>query len=89
MLKEVFDLEDGQVVGCYFCMKCGSHADYKKGEAFLAGPDHSPYDGNANYICIDHLDDEVALPEEYPADYLEQKRSCTFETVVKKVNPHG
>lgn len=69
--KDVYDLEPGQEVGCYFCMQQGCHDRYVKGQAFLAGPDHSPYDGNANYICTRHLDEDVALPDSYPADYVD------------------
>ena len=32
---------------------------YRRGTAFLAGPEHTPYDGNANYVCARHLDPEV------------------------------
>lgn len=58
---EVFDLDPGEEVGCYFCMAQGGHQNYGRGEAFLAGPDHPPYDANANYICKDHLDPDVVI----------------------------
>lgn len=60
--NEVFQLEEGQQVGCYHC---GGNETYRRGEAFLAGPGHTPYDGNANYICRAHLDaDAVVYPPE-------------------------
>jgi hypothetical protein len=89
MTKEVFDLEDGEVVGCYFCMRAGCHDDHGKGSAFLAGPDHSPYDGNANYVCIDHLDEDAVLPDCYPTDYIDQRRNHEYETVVSKRSRHS
>jgi hypothetical protein len=60
-IKSVFDLEEGEEVGCYFCDQQGLTKDFKKGEAFLAGPDHSPHDGDANYICRAHLDRDAVI----------------------------
>lgn len=61
--NEVYDLEDGEEVTCYFCSLDNYERQgfYKKGEAYLAGPGHSPMDGNANYICKDHLDFDAII----------------------------
>jgi hypothetical protein len=57
----VFNLEPGQEVACFFCLENGNHRGYTFGEAFLAGADHTPYDGNANYVCKTHLDDDAVI----------------------------
>lgn len=59
---EVFDLEDGEEVGCFYCQAARDFRTYRRGEAFLAGPDHPPFDGNANYICRWHLSGDAILP---------------------------
>lgn len=61
---EVFPLEPDETVGCYYCMEDNDNTDYKHGEAFLAGPDHPPWDGNANYICMEHLSDDAVIVHE-------------------------
>ena len=58
---DVYDLDEGEEVGCYYCQAEHHYQSYKKGEAFLAGPDHPPFDGNANYICHDHLSPEAII----------------------------
>lgn len=50
-----WELKKDEEVGCYFCMQEGKHKTYKRGEAYLVGSDHTPYDGNANYVCEQHL----------------------------------
>jgi len=55
----VIDLDPGERVGCKLCGKWNPEEGYGFGEAFLAGAGHPPWDGNANYICRDHLDPEV------------------------------
>ena len=69
MRSEVMDLEEGEEVGCFFCMKDWKTQgkSFKKGEAFLCGPDHSPNDGSANYVCKEHLDTDAILPNGEPA----------------------
>jgi hypothetical protein len=62
---EVFALEPGEEVGCYFCMERGNHKSYGRGEAFLAGPDHIPYDANANYVCRAHVDEGAIIIDLY------------------------
>lgn len=59
--NEVYPLEDTDEVCCYFCLRAGDATLYRKGEAFLAGPGHSPCDANAN-----HLDPDAVIwpPEE-------------------------
>jgi len=52
---DVFDLDEGEEVCCYYCLESHDYTQYVKGQAFLAGPDHPPCDGNANYICKEHL----------------------------------
>lgn len=59
---EVFDLEDDEAVGCFYCQEARDYTTYRRGEAFLAGPDHPPFDGNANYICRRYLSDDAILP---------------------------
>lgn len=34
-----------------------------KGEAFLTGPGHSPFDGEAHYFCWKHLDKDATIAE--------------------------
>lgn len=60
---EVFHLDEGQEVHCYSCMRANNYALYRRGEAFLAEAGHSPCDGNANFICRDHLDDDAVIYE--------------------------
>lgn len=57
----VFDLGEDEEVGCYFCARNGIHTSYRKGQAYLAGPGHSPCDGNANFICKRHLDEDAVV----------------------------
>lgn len=54
----VFALEIGDDVCCIYCPR---DLTYRRGEAFLAGAGHSPYDGNANYVCRDHLDSDAVI----------------------------
>ena len=57
----VYHLEPDEEVACYFCQLERHHRLYKQGEAFLAGAGHSPLDGNANYVCEDHLDSDAVV----------------------------
>ena len=65
-VNEVFTIKDGQEV---MCRKCGIHdldekanpKVYRKGEVFLAGAAHTPYNGKANFICKDHLDKDAVI----------------------------
>jgi len=58
----VYELAEGeQDVGCYHCIAQGCDDRYGKGQAFLAGPGHTPLDGNANYICREHLDADAVI----------------------------
>lgn len=61
----VFNLEPGEKVSCYFCEQAtpGRAPTYAFGQAFLAGADHPPFDGNANHICRSHLAKDVELPD--------------------------
>lgn len=61
--NDVFDLDEGEEVSCYYCMQEGQISNYKRGGAYLCGPTHSPLDGNANYICLRHLDHDAVLPD--------------------------
>ena len=63
--NDVFHLEAGETVCCYYCQKENNHATYARGEAFLANPGHSPCDGNANYICRRHLDESAVIYEPF------------------------
>lgn len=60
---DAYHLEPGEEVSCYQCAKDRNHAQYKRGEAFLVGPGHYPYDGNANYFCKAHLSPDVTVWE--------------------------
>ncbi len=59
--NEVYELNADDEVGCYFCMEDGKHATYRRGEAYLAGPGHTPYNGEANYVCKQHLDADAVI----------------------------
>ncbi len=59
--NDVFELDEGETAGCYFCMKSGDYTEYRRGEVYLAGPLHTPCDGNANYICRKHLDSDAVI----------------------------
>lgn len=63
MIIDVYDLEPDDEVSCYFCLHDSAkrHASYRKGEAFLCGADHSPCNGNANYVCKAHLEKNVRI----------------------------
>jgi hypothetical protein len=60
---EVFHLDEGQEVHCYYCLRANKQTVYKRGEAFLADAGHSPCDGNANFICRAHLEDDAVIDE--------------------------
>jgi hypothetical protein len=63
-LQVVYDLEadtDPDGVCCYFCMDDHPQPEYHRGEAFLASAAHTPWDGNANYVCTDHLDRDAVV----------------------------
>lgn len=66
LANEVFTIEDNQEVICEICSECGTDEKgnpimYRKGEAFLAGAAHTPYNGEANFICKDHLDKDAVI----------------------------
>lgn len=61
--EDAYHLEPGEEVSCYQCAKDGNHTQYKRGEAFLVGPGHYPYDGNANYFCKGCLSPDVKVWE--------------------------
>jgi hypothetical protein len=56
-----FDLDPDDKVCCYFCQEAGDHHTYTRGKAFLCSAMQGPQDGNANYICVFHLDPETAV----------------------------
>lgn len=53
---------DGEVT-CHRCIQLGCDTTYGKGEAFLTGPGHSPFDGEAHYFCRKHLDKDATIAE--------------------------
>lgn len=57
----VFELEEGESVGCHFCIRNQEFTQYGKGQAFLAGPSHTPHDGQAHHICRKHLDSDAEI----------------------------
>ena len=52
MENEVYKMTEDDGGYCYYCHKY---------TPLLAGPSHSPYDGNANYICEDCLDFDAVI----------------------------
>lgn len=58
---QAFALEEGETVGCYFCMANGNGQSYKRGEAVLCGADCPPYDANANYVCMSCLSPTIEI----------------------------
>lgn len=69
-------IDEGEEVGCYFCMESpwrNPQPSYKRGEAFLCGPEWPPFNAEANYICLEHVRDlEASYPQWrfrfFPAD---------------------
>jgi hypothetical protein len=61
--NDVYGLEPHEKVHCYFCLKQHNQALYGPGEAYLCGAGHSPLDGNANYVCTGHLDEDAVKHE--------------------------
>lgn len=57
----VYDLEPGETVTCHHCKDAGNSKEYSHGQAFLAGPAHSPFNGGANHICKAHLDADAVI----------------------------
>lgn len=49
--------------GANRCLQLGCNTTYGKGEAFLTGPGHSPFDGEAHYFCREHLDSDAVITE--------------------------
>lgn len=62
----VYSLDPGEEVGCYWCIQAGEHRSYGRGEAFLAEAGHSPHNGEANYICRDHLESDAVIVDLEP-----------------------
>ncbi|MYM92405.1 hypothetical protein [Duganella vulcania] len=61
--NNAYHLTLGEEVSCYQCSKDSNYTQYKRGEAFLVGPGHHPYDGNANYFCKGCLSPDVTVWE--------------------------
>jgi hypothetical protein len=65
-------VDPGERVSCVYGYAAhGGSNDFGRGEAVLAGPDHPPYDANANYVCMDHLthpEDETTVIDHPPGD---------------------
>lgn len=58
---EVYTIDPGQEVSCIYCRRNFEDPTYIRGEAVLAGPDHPPYDANANYVCLGHIYPEAVI----------------------------
>lgn len=56
-----YELESDDWVCCYSCQKEGDFSFYRKGEAFLADASHYPWNAEANYFCLKHLQDETVI----------------------------
>jgi hypothetical protein len=69
-----FALAAGEEVSCYYCILDRENVTYRRGEAVLADAGHPPYDGNANYICLNHLDRTTVIYDPH-----EDFRSFTVE----------
>lgn len=69
-----FELDPGEEVSCYYCMNGREYRLYRRGEAFLCGADHSPYDGNANYICKEHLEPDAVIHDPQPLPAPPQRK---------------
>ena len=83
----VYELGFTEEVGCYFCQKDFplNRKLYKRGEAFLAGAGHSPFNANANYICKEHLDNDAVIEE--PLVHFDDQ--FAIEDAVKKLIERG
>jgi hypothetical protein len=60
-LNDVYELNSGDEVSCVHCVSVGDHTTYRRGQAYLAGPGHTPYNGEANYVCREHLDKDAVI----------------------------
>lgn len=69
-------IDPDERVSCYYC---GSGSDYGRGEAVLAGPDHPPYDGNANYVCLRY---HLLFRPESLIDVVDQPPGTRFSVVM-------
>lgn len=48
---------------CCVCERGGNASLYGRGEAYLAGPGHTPRDGEAHIVCTKHLDPDATVIE--------------------------
>jgi len=60
-MTTVYVLDEDETVSCYHCIRDNNYSSYQSGEAFLAGPDHTPYDGEPHHICKNHLDADAVI----------------------------
>ena len=58
----VHHIEPGEVVVCETCRSNNDDCEHGYGQAFLAGPDHPPFDGNCHHFCRAHLAPDAILP---------------------------
>jgi len=59
---DVHHLEPGERVVCHECKRVNENREYGRGEAFLTGPDHPPFDGECYHHCKAHLSPEAVVP---------------------------
>lgn len=80
--NDVYELDIGDEVCCAHCMS-GTHnyPTYKRGEAYLAGPGHSPYNGEANYVCREHLDKDAVIHDVTPNTEIKAVASGPFRRI--------
>lgn len=64
----VLELERGQAVQCFVCREAKYFQMYTRGEAVLAGPDHYPYNAEANYICNAHVSSTAIRRDPFEGD---------------------
>ena len=87
---EAYALAPQDEVSCYYCMGVsgplfGDVEHYRRGEAVLAEAGHPPYDGNANYICLVHLNRDVVIYD--PHDDVKPFRQVTVKEYAKLGRP--
>jgi len=71
----IFALDPWEKVGCYFCQKNNDFTMYGRDQAYLASAEHRPYDGNANFVCVFHLEERVNVYDGFAKEHygLENK----------------
>lgn len=61
LVNGVFKIAEGELVDCHFCKLDGKRKKLTRGDAFFAGPMHSPQDLPTKHICTKHLDADAVI----------------------------